>query len=204
MASATSSPPALTTLPSTLSPAHPPPASDPASVSAIAAAAWRACLVATEGYLEREWQAQVRQRFQSALKPKYPFTRAQSSVALADDVVGGVEDVGVGESAHRHHAAEAREGGAAIEEVGHDHVPRLEAGGVEGRGHLDLPVDALLAQDRDLGSCTGRDERCSDVLVRFEADLREQPAVGRIADAIELLPGAICIVPEGLYPMAGL
>lgn len=49
-----------------------------------AAAAWRACLGATADYLDREWQSQVRATFESDLKPKYPFTRAESSVALAD------------------------------------------------------------------------------------------------------------------------
>jgi type VI secretion system protein ImpL len=49
-----------------------------------AAAAWRACLGATADYLDREWQSQVRATFESDLKPKYPFTRAQTSVALAD------------------------------------------------------------------------------------------------------------------------
>ena len=49
-----------------------------------AAAAWRACLGATEEYLDRQWQEQIRATFESDLRPKYPFTRAQTSVTLAD------------------------------------------------------------------------------------------------------------------------
>ena len=44
------------------------------------------------------------------------------------------------------------------------HVDRGEAGAVERRRHLDLAVDALLAQDRDARARAARDERRGDVL----------------------------------------
>ncbi len=49
-----------------------------------AAAAWRACLVATQENLDKNWREQVQSRFQSDLGTKYPFKRTQQSVALAD------------------------------------------------------------------------------------------------------------------------
>ena len=49
-----------------------------------AAAAWRACLVATQENLDQQWRETVQSRFQSGLGTKYPFTRTQQSVAPAD------------------------------------------------------------------------------------------------------------------------
>ena len=54
------------------------------------------------------------------------------------------------------------------EDVAHVHVERVEAGAVERRRHLDLAVDALLAQDRDRRPRAGRDERRRDVVVGIE------------------------------------
>jgi hypothetical protein len=42
-------------------------------------------------------------------------------------------------------------GRAAGDDVGHVHVDAVEAGAVEGGGHLQLAVDALLAQHRERG-----------------------------------------------------
>src|SRR6185437_13858520 len=55
----------------------------------------------------------------------------------------GAEDVAIGE------ADEGGEVGAAGEQVAHGDVDALEAGAVEGGGHLVLAVDALLAEDGD-------------------------------------------------------
>ena len=60
------------------------------------------------------------------------------------------EHVAVGESAAGDEAAEVIELHAARQHVAHVHVVRLEADALEHRGHLDLAVDALLAQHRDL------------------------------------------------------
>ena len=49
-----------------------------------------------------------------------------------------------------------------------------EAGAIEHRRHLDLTVDALLAQDRDLGPRAARDVRRGNILGRIERQLREQ------------------------------
>jgi hypothetical protein len=68
--------------------------------------------------------------------------------------LAGAEHVAVGEAAAGHQpgsrpAARGRRPGRSCARR------RLEAGAVEGRGHLDLAVDALLAQDRDARAGAG-------------------------------------------------
>ena len=53
---------------------------------------------------------------------------------------------------------------ASRRDVAHVHVVRIEAGAVERGGHLDVPVHALLAQDRDHGPRTRGDEGRGDIL----------------------------------------
>jgi hypothetical protein len=60
------------------------------------------------------------------------------------------EDIAEREPATRDGAAAVGEIDATFDEVGHVDVDRVEAGARERGGHLDLTVDALLAQDRDL------------------------------------------------------
>ena len=60
------------------------------------------------------------------------------------------QHVAVGESAAGHQAAEIFELHATREHVAHVHVVRFEADALEHGRHLDLAVDALLAQHRHL------------------------------------------------------
>jgi hypothetical protein len=59
----------------------------------------------------------------------------------------GAEHVAVGEAAAGRQALEGLEFDAAGDDIAHVHVHRCEAGPGEGRRHLHLAVDALLAQD---------------------------------------------------------
>ena len=59
------------------------------------------------------------------------------------------EHVTVGEAPARGQRLEAGKLLRIREEVRHVHVDSLETGAIERRGHLDLAVDALLAQDRN-------------------------------------------------------
>ena len=68
----------------------------------------------------------------------------------------GAEHVAVAEAAAGGEALEVVERDAAGDQVAHVHVERLEAGAVERGRHLDLAVDALLAQDRDLRRADAR------------------------------------------------
>ena len=56
----------------------------------------------------------------------------------------------------------------ARERVAHVHVDGVEAGAIERRRHLDLAVDALLAQDRDARARAAARRRRGDVLVEVE------------------------------------
>src|SRR5690606_13538910 len=67
----------------------------------------------------------------------------------------GAQHVAVAEAAAGDEAVEAIERGAPGDEVAHVHVDRGKAGAVEADRHLDLAVDALLAQDRDPGPGAG-------------------------------------------------
>ena len=61
----------------------------------------------------------------------------------------GTQHVPIGEASAGDEAPVLAERGAPADEVGHVHVVRLESRPVQHRGHLDLAVDALLAQHRD-------------------------------------------------------
>ena len=73
---------------------------------------------------------------------------------------------------HAAKPAERRQRHAPRDDVAHVHVVRLEAGAVERRRHLDLAVDALLAQDGDRRPAPRGDERRGDVLGRIERQQR--------------------------------
>ena len=81
-------------------------------------------------------------------------------------------------------------------------VDGVEARAIERRGHLDLPVHALLPQDRDARTCPRRDERRRDVVRRIEPDVRMQAGVREIVDAGEFLVGARRVVAQLLDRVA--
>ena len=62
------------------------------------------------------------------------------------------QHVAVGEAAAGRHALEISQADAPGDNIAHVHVDGIETGTVKRRGHLDLAVDALLAQDRHSGA----------------------------------------------------
>ena len=110
--------------------------------------------------------------------------------ALKQDRLGPAlaraEHVAVGEAAAGGEALEAVERHAPGDDVAHVHVDRLEAGAVERRRHLDLAVDALLAQDGDARP-RPRDERRGDVLVGSNVSAADRPGIAGVEDAVVLL-----------------
>ena len=85
---------------------------------------------------------------------------------------------------------------ATFEQIGHVHVVRGEAGAMERRRHLDVTVDALLAQDRDLRPRALRDVRRRDVLLRLERQSDVQARVVGLDRSGELLARALRIVAQ--------
>jgi hypothetical protein len=71
----------------------------------------------------------------------------------------GAQDVAVAEAAAGREPVEAGEVRTPGDDVGHVHVDAVEAGAMEGRGHLHLAVDALLAQHRKPRAHAGLDVR---------------------------------------------
>ena len=88
----------------------------------------------------------------------------------------GAQRVAVAEAAAGDEALELVEPRAAGLQVAHVHVEGVEAGLRHRVAHLDVAVDALLAQDGELGPRRG-DERRGDVLGRVEAQVHVQARV---------------------------
>ena len=79
-----------------------------------------------------------------------------------------------------------------------------EPGAIEDRRHFELAVDALLAQDRDLGSRAAIDVRRRDIVGGIERQAREQAGILRIERACALFLGAGRVVTQRLQPIARL
>ncbi len=114
--------------------------------------------------------------------------------------LAGAEHVAVGEAATGGQAAHIAEIGPALEDVAHVHVDRLEPGAQEGGGHLELPVDPLLAQDGHPGPGPEVDEGRGQVGVGLEGDRRGEARIAGVEPEGLLLGGAGRIVAQGLHP----
>ena len=82
------------------------------------------------------------------------------------------------------------------------HVEGGESGAIERGGHLDLAVDALLAQHRKLRPRTFCDVGRGNVVARVEAQMRRQPRVAVIEEPLEFLVGAFRMVAQALHGVA--
>src|SRR5262249_40503110 len=103
------------------------------------------------------------------------------------------------EAAAGRQTLKAREVEAPLEQIAHVHVGRREAGAVEGGGHLELTVHALLTQDRDAWPRAPRErERSGYVSIELERGAREVPGLVRVDAGALLLLGAARIVAQSL------
>ena len=116
----------------------------------------------------------------------------------------GSEHVAVAEAPAGGQGLEPGEVGAAVDQVGHGDVDRLEPGRVEGGGHLDLAVYALLAEDG--GARSGQDGpgQSGFGFVRgrrggVESHRVARPRVGEVGVEVPLLFGAVRVVAQGLH-----
>ncbi len=147
--------------------------------------------LAAVAHAERERVAAGEERGELVAGPRVEQDRLGPALA-------GAQHVAVGKPAAGDEPPEVGERPAAREDVGHVHVGDREAGAVEGRRHLDLAVDALLAQDRDRRARPRRDERSGDVLGRIEGEDRREPRVGGIGDPRVFLVDDVGIVAQPL------
>ena len=97
--------------------------------------------------------------------------------------LAGAQHVAVGKAAAADEALEVGEREATRRKVAHVHVVRVEARAVERGGHLDLPVDTLLAQDGNLGTNPRRDIRRGHIDIRVERESRRHSGIAAVLDA---------------------
>ncbi len=116
--------------------------------------------------------------------------------------LAGAEHVAIAEAATGDQSMEIVEAHTPGQEVRHVHIHRLEAGLVEGRGHLHLTVHPLLAQDGHPRPGT-LDPGCGDVVLGVEGELRLQPRVLG-TDALERLLRTSRVVAQRLHLAGGL
>ena len=84
------------------------------------------------------------------------------------------------------------------------YVHGFEARAVESRGHFDLSIHALLAQDGHARPCAATDEGRGQVLIRIEAQPQRNTRVVLVAAGLMLLAGASRIVTQALHGKGGL
>jgi hypothetical protein len=89
--------------------------------------------------------------------------------------LAGAEHVTIGKTAAGDGALEIGEGDAAGEDVAHVHVDGGKAGAIESRGHFDVAVDALFAQDRHARARAAVDHWRRDIVAGVEAQLTDRP-----------------------------
>jgi hypothetical protein len=113
------------------------------------------------------------------------------------------QHVAVAEAAARGEPGEVGEADPAGQDVAHVDVDRGKAGGVERGGHLDLAVDALLAQHRDARALAGRNEGRGDIGIDIEARRVAQAGIAGVGVLGELLLGARRVVAQLRHFVAG-
>ena len=82
------------------------------------------------------------------------------------------------------------------------HIHRFETGMVEGPGHLQMAVNALLAQNRHRRA-GGIDEGSGDIFVNIEGGSSGKPRITSIEQAVKLTLGAVGVVAQRLQTVAG-
>ncbi len=127
---------------------------------------------------------------------------------MVEDAAGpsptGAEHIAVGEAPAGRQTRELAQVLAPGHEITHVDVDRLEARTVEGRGHLELPVDPLLPQDGHLGPGPAPDEGRGDVLVGVEAQGGRQARIVGVEQGRVSLSRAVRVVAQLLDAVAAL
>ena len=118
--------------------------------------------------------------------------------------LAGTENVSIGEAAAGSEHLEAGERYPAAEDVAHVDIDCLEACMCEGRGHLVLGVDALLAENGDLRSVAGLNVRSCDIIVHVIGEADAEARITAVRLCVKL---ALCrsrVVADGLHVIGRL
>ena len=118
----------------------------------------------------------------------------------ARPALAGAQRVAVAETTAGDEALEVLQVDRAGLQVAHVHVIGVEAGLRHGVGHLDMRVDALLAQDRDLGAHAAGDEGGGDVLLDVEGRQPVQALAGRAGQRMLLVRAGRVVAIAGDAP----
>ena len=114
----------------------------------------------------------------------------------------GAQHIAVGKAAAGHQPGKVHELHAAFKHVGHVHVYRLESGLIKRPSHFSLAVDALLAEDGDLGPLRG--VRREAWWKRINALAHRKTGILLIGQRLEGLARAVGVVAQRGQPVAGL
>ena len=115
----------------------------------------------------------------------------------------GTQYIAIGEPATGHQPLEIFQLHAASQQIAHVHINGVKTDTVEGRGHLGLTVNALLAQNRHLRARARVDHGRGQVLGHIEGQAHVQARVVAVRDGIKFLTGTIRVIAQGLNPVAG-
>ena len=113
------------------------------------------------------------------------------------------QHVAVGEAAARHQRLEIFQTGTSGQQIAHVDVDSVKARAVEGSRHLNVGVNALLAQHRHFRTRTGRNVRRGDVFVDVEGELHVQAWILIIGLRVVLLIGTFRVITQALHLPGG-
>ena len=107
----------------------------------------------------------------------------------------GPENIAVRESATGSQARDIIQKMRILLEVAHVQVPADETGPGERGRHLELPVDALLPENRDDGRCTGLDIGGGGILPDFIGQFGEKRRSAPFLPVFVLVAGTSLMIP---------
>ena len=113
------------------------------------------------------------------------------------------QHVAVGETAARHQRLEIFQTGTSGQQVAHVDVDSVKARAMEGSRHLNVGVNALLAQHGYFWTRACRNVRCSDIFVDIKGELHVQARILVIRFRVMLLIGTFRVITQALHLPGG-
>ena len=79
------------------------------------------------------------------------------------------------------------------------HINRIETGTMKGRGHFNLAVNTLLAQDRNWRAHTGCNQRCRHIVIHFKMNDWHNTLIIHIQQSVEFFACTARVITQGLH-----